>query len=693
MSDKYPIEVLLRPPVELFAGFVTLICTLCMLLAPEALYMPQTVAIGAASVLIPVSLIDFWSGYKIVRYRRGMSRSSVLSLKTSDIPVLDDQLYLGEGFEWKQRHTQRYHDTQATRYEDYLHLGEHDKVRDLEKRIEHIPVVNLLTRFTKSHRLLNPWPPKSPLDGSSALHGVEVHKRPVYLKTKNRRMHTYVSGASGAGKTEAMELYVAQDIRRASRDVVIVMDPKGSHSLLGTCYTECKAAGREDDLIVFHIGFPEISAMYNIAGNYSRMTEVAGRLTSHVSGDGQSAVFKSFGWRYLALITRACEALNRPINIMEIRKYIGDFSMLYVEYAEKLLNDHCGDEWKEDHALSTRTLQKLMDRKGGRLPYGQQPVSEQALFQMLENDYPEIVEGDLLYADLVEVWKMSRDYYSRITASIRPVIDKLSAGQLAQILSPSKEALRDGKKKILDWEMAIRRRSVLYIALDAMADAEIASVVGAGFVADFVSTCSRIYKDGILSDTPGGRENEQFNIWGHWDEMDVMLGDEFIPTINKIRGASVGLTVYSQVQEDFEIGLGSTGKARQAMGSINNYILFRCGSTETAALITQRTDDVNVLNMVNITSASDSDDMLDGSVFTSRNEDRAQTEKVPLLTESMFMKLPIGEAFVSLDGGQIMKMKVPLRVRSKQEEALPKSLSGMCEYMQKHYRPGSGWEI
>jgi len=227
-----------------------------------------------------------------------------------------------------------------------------------------------------------------------------------------------------------------------------------------------------------------------------------------------------------------------------------------------------------------------------------------------------------------------------------------------------------------------------------MADQEIAAVVGAGFVDDFVSVCSRIYKDGHLANTPGGKENEEFSIFCHWDEMDIILGDSFVPVVNKVRGASVSLTVYSQVQEDFEIGLGgSKGKAAQAMGSINNYILFRCGSSETAKLITQRTEDVNVLSMVNVTSASDSDDVLDGSVFTSRNEDRAQTEKVPMLTESMFMKLPIGEAFVSLDGGQIMKMKVPLRVRSKKEEALPKNLAGMCEYMQKNYRAGVGWDI
>jgi len=413
VSNKYQIEVLLRPPVELFAGFVTLACTVCMLLAPEALYMPQTVAIGAACVLIPVSLFDFWEGYKILRYRRGMSRSSTLTMKTADIPVLDDRLYLGDGFEWKQRHTQRYHDTQATRYEDYIHLEEHDTVRDFEKKIEKIPVLNLVSKFTRSNSMFNPWPPKGPLDGNSALHGVEVHKRPVYLKTKNRRMHTYVSGASGAGKTEAMELYVAQDIRRRSRDVVVVMDPKGSHSLLATCYTECKAAGREDDLIVFHIGFPEISAIYNIAGNYSRMTEVPSRLTSHVSGDGQSAVFKSFGWRFLALITRGCEALSLPISIVEIRKYIGDFSPLYVKYANKVLNERADKDWKDKHEDEIRSIEKVMEKRGGRSSYSHRPIGEQALYNLIESDYRELVDSDVLYADLVDVWKMSQDYYEK----------------------------------------------------------------------------------------------------------------------------------------------------------------------------------------------------------------------------------------------------------------------------------------
>lgn len=688
MSTNYQIEVLLRPPVEMFAGIVTLVGAMIVLMAPEALLMPPTIAFGCVAVLAPLGLYDFWRGYKILRYRRQMSRTPKLTVNTEDIPVYDDRLYLGEGFEWGQKHTQRHADTFNNNYYPFLELDEYRRVREFEKKIENIPVVNWITLFTRSQWIINPWPPKSALGGTTVLHGVEEDKQPIFLDRRVRFLHTYIAGASGAGKTEEMELLISQDIRRKSKDVVVAFDPKGSHTLLSTMYMECERAGRKDDFIILHLGFPEISALYNAAGNYTRITEVATRLSNKVSGEGNSAAFRAFGWRYLNLIMRVGDELSLPMTLVEIRKHIGDFGFLYMEYCRKSLNEKHGEVWCAD-------FQVEMDRKveEKKIPSFLLTRSEEqrAMYRLMQTTKYEI--RDQLYLDLVEVFKMSQDFYGRITASIRPVIDKLTSGQLEQLLSPSEEAIKKGDKMLLDWEQAIRRRSVVYIGLDAMADIEIAQVVGSGIIGDFVSTCSRIYKEGVLGSATGGKANDVFDIWVHMDEADALLGEEFIPTVNKVRGAGVGLTVYSQVAQDFETGLGSATKAKQALGSMTNLIMFRTGNDETAKLITDMTEDVNVLQLVNITSARDSSDMLDGSIFTSSNEDRAQSEKVPMLTPAMLGRLPIGEAFASIDGGRVIKMKVPLRVRNRKEKELPRGITEMCQYMEKNHRPGAcDWE-
>ena len=642
--------------------------------------MPPTIALGCAAVLIPIGLWDAVQGLRILIYRRRMGRTPALKVKTDNIPVYEDRLYLGEGFEWTQKHTQRHADTYNKSYQAFFHLDEYRRVRAVEAKLKKIPILKWITRFTGSQSLFNPWPPVSPLGGTSVMHGVEEKKRPIYLDRRVRFLHTYVAGASGAGKTEEMELLISQDIRRASKDVVIAFDPKGSHSLLSTMFLECEKAGRGDDFLILHIGFPEISAMYNAAGNFTRITEVATRLSNKINDTGNSAAFRAFGWRFLNLLMRVGDALKIPMTLVEIRKHIGNYDDLYEELTRQLLTDAYGDVWQADY-------EALMNGKTKVPKHLESRSKSSAILWMIAN-MPQYEINNQLYRELLEVYTMSRDFYSRITASIRPVIDKLTSGQLEQLLSPSEDAIREGRRKLLDWEQAIRRRSVVYVGLDAMADSEIAQVVGSGIIGDFVATCSRIYKSGVLGNATGGDRNEVFDIWVHMDEADALLGDEFVPTVNKVRGAGVGLTVYSQIVQDFETGLGSASKAKQALGSMSNLILFRTGNEETGKLITDMTEKVNILKLVNITSATDSADILNGSIFTSRNEDRAQSEQVPMLTPGMLMRLPIGEAFASIDGGRVIKLKVPLRVRGKKEKALPRVISEMCEYMERTYKSG-----
>ncbi|TDM05089.1 MAG: hypothetical protein C4K60_20040 [Ideonella sp. MAG2] len=46
--------------------------------------------------------------------------------------------------------------------------------------------------------------------------------------------------------------------------------------------------------------------------------------------------------------------------------------------------------------------------------------------------------------------------------------------------------------------------------------------------------------------------------------------------------------------------------------------------------------------------------------FSSRNEDRISLEKVPMLDPAWLMKLPKGQAFALLEGGRLMKIRIPL---------------------------------
>ncbi len=52
--------------------------------------------------------------------------------------------------------------------------------------------------------------------------------------------------------------------------------------------------GGGDELYIFHLGWPEISARYNAVGRFGRVSEVASRVAGQLSGEGNSAAFREF---------------------------------------------------------------------------------------------------------------------------------------------------------------------------------------------------------------------------------------------------------------------------------------------------------------------------------------------------------------------------------------------------------------
>lgn len=115
--------------------------------------------------------------------------------------------------------------------------------------------------------------------------------------------HMLVIGTTRVGKTRLAELLITQDIRRKNaageHEVVIVFDPKGDADLLRRMYAESHRVGRQDNFWVFHLGWPDISARYNAVGRFSRISEVASRVAGQLSGEGNSAAFREFAWRFV----------------------------------------------------------------------------------------------------------------------------------------------------------------------------------------------------------------------------------------------------------------------------------------------------------------------------------------------------------------------------------------------------------
>ena len=158
--------------------------------------------------------------------------------------------------------------------------------------------------------------------GDVCIHGVGVlEEQPVALPDDDRNAHTLVLGTTRVGKTRLLEIMATQDIRRPG--AVVIIDPKGDADLLARVSHEAGQAGKR--FICFHLGYPDASARYNGIGEFTRITEVATRISNQLAGEGNSAAFKQFAWRFVNIITKAVVELGATPDYVAIVTHVDQY--------------------------------------------------------------------------------------------------------------------------------------------------------------------------------------------------------------------------------------------------------------------------------------------------------------------------------------------------------------------------------
>lgn len=684
MSDRYVIEALLRPAVELNTALVAGVATWVCVTAPWAVALAPSVSYVTAGAFGVLSVVRTRQGLAVLRYRRNLKRLPRYVMTSSRIPVSHRHLFLGRGFRWTQKHTQRLLDTRRPEVEHYLQPGSlYRLARWTELHSDRS--LPWLSRVLGSNSPLNPVRPLPPVGGNPALHGVEPEERDVTMALGERVGHTVVYGTTRVGKTRLAELLITQDIRRDTQEVVIVFDPKGDADLLRRVWAEAHRAGRGDDLTIFHLGWPEISARYNAVGRFGRVSEVATRISGQLSGEGNSAAFREFAWRFVNIIARALVALGERPDYMLILRYVNNIADLYLRYAEVIIRKRM----PELQASISNNEQALDEQDIPRTMQGQpEAVRIWAVEMALSSEagkklYDPILDG------LRSAVRYDRTYFDKIVASLLPLLEKLTSGKTAELLAPDYLNM-DDPRPIFDWEQVIRKRGIVYIGLDALTDAQVASAVGNSMFADLVSVAGHIYKHGMNDGLPAQKEGKPaINL--HCDEFNELMGEEFIPLINKGGGAGMQVTAYTQTSSDIEARIGSAAKTAQVQGNFNNMIMLRVRENRTAELLTTQLPQVDVYTKTLVSGFSDAPDITSGQDFNSNTQDRVGTTKVPLLEPADIVTLPKGQAFALLEGGQLWKIRMPLPAGDKNNPLMPAEMAEVVEKMRQNYRSADGW--
>ncbi|MCG7953145.1 MAG: type IV conjugative transfer system coupling protein TraD [Candidatus Thiodiazotropha endolucinida] len=672
--SQHPIEALLRPPVELWSTLVAFATATIAILAPWALMMPPGVAYGAGAVLLLIGLIRGRQAWRVLRYQRNMRRLPTYQVRARKIPLSRRKLFLGRGFRWTQKHTQRLRDTIRPEVQHYVQPGAlYQWARRKEVAWESVPILSLFARLLRMRAWWNPYSPLPAVGGKPALHAVEPDEQDVWMDIGERVGHTLVLGTTRVGKTRLAELLITQDIRRG--DVVIVFDPKGDAGLLRRVYAEAKRAGRAQDFYLFHLGFPEVSARYNAIGNFSRITEVATRIANQLPSEGNSAAFKEFAWRFVNIIARALVALGRRPDYQQVRRYINDIEPLFMEYARAHLDAHSAEDWKEQVEELTSAISER------NLPAALRGRNREAIALMrhlqAQDLYDPVLDG------LVSAFKYDKTYFDKIVSSVGPLMEKLTTGNIAELISPDYLNEND-TRPIFEWMEVIRRKGIVYVGLDALTDTTVASAVGNSMFADLVSVAGHIYKHGVDGEAIGTPPT----ISMHADEFNELIGDEFVPLLNKAGGAGFQVTAYTQTWSDVEARIGNRAKAGQVAGNFNTLIMLRVKELATAEMLTDQLPRVEVFTLMSVSGVDDSSDPGSGIDFKSRNEDRISVSEVPMLTPAELITLPKGQAFALLEGGQLWKIRMPLPAT---DADMPASLTEIANEMERTYITNDHW--
>ena len=679
MTDRYEIEVLLRPPVELSSSIVAFCLAVTVWLAAEPLMMTPVVALTGSGLLIGIGLWRGHQAWRVIQYQRHLKRSPRYVMSSSQVPVSQSVLFLGRGFRWSQTHTERLYAARDKRAERYLQPGVIKQwVRRKEIDWENTPSLQNIARWTAKDSPLNPLRPPPITGGDAVIHGVGIGgETNVTMPLSDRVGHMVVIARTRHGKTRLAEVLTTQDIRRGN-NCVIVLDPKGDADYLKRIYMESTKAGRE--LMIFHLGYPELSARYNAIGSFSRITEVATRIASQLPGDGDASAFKEFAWQFVNVIAVALVALGERPDFLKIRRYITDIDPLLIRYGEYWLKENGPADWRTE----LDTLRESINVKSlPRMEQGKDPDAI-ALVRYLKAH----VEFDQVLEGLISAFRYDREYFQKITVAVKPFLEKLTTGDIASILAPNLANV-DDQRPVLEWAQAIRSNAVVYVGLDALTDPEVSSAVGASMFSDLTSLAGHIYKHGIDPKEHGGSNARPPSIVIHGDEFSDLIGPQFKTLINKSGGAGYQLNLYTQTWSDPIAELGSEAKAGQLAGNIGTVLIMGVKEIATCEMFTKQLPEVSVSEIMAVSGVTDNLDTVGG--FTSNNQDRISISRVPMISPADIVALPKGQAFVLLRGSELWKIRIPMPSKVDDQE-LPDNLGDMLRHMRSSYTSVVDWQ-
>ncbi|MDR2151493.1 MAG: TraM recognition domain-containing protein [Helicobacteraceae bacterium] len=386
--------------------------------------------------------------------------------------------------------------------------------------------------------------------------------RDLYLFNKNRKGHTFVAGTTRVGKTRLLQNMIMQDIR-AGRSVGLI-DPKGDWEIWQAIVQEAYKTGREKELIFISAVYPQYSVPINPLSNFINRGEPISIVVSGVPNNEQ--FFYDVAKEITTLIVKTLLLQKRH----------------------------------EDKPSGELNIKEIYDLTG----YSGIQKCREIAKSLLSIDK----EAQGLVAFAERILESEKDYFSKVSTSLRTTLSQIVEGQIGGIIGSARD-------NVLVKRLENQERVILCAQTGAMLDSETSSIMSRILVSMFQELAGRLFAKTTVLETPFCLYMDEFASM-------VYLGIEHL--FNKSGGANFYLTAATQSLADVEAAVGIE-RAKMISSNTNTKFFMRMTDLDTAEIMARHGGIKRKYSYIfgrggNITTRETEEDIIKSEDFLALNE-------------------------------------------------------------------------
>ena len=342
----------------------------------------------------------------------------------------------------------------------------------------------------------------------------------IWLPDADRKGHMFCFGSTRIGKTKLIELMIEQDIRKGYS--VTLFDPKGDIDLLSSIVQVAFEENRQHELCLITPIFPEYSASIDPLAYYFMPEELVSHVVSGIKAKEEFFVNIAYETTLIIVLTLLLFA--------------------------KVRNEKC---WINLNDIKQRASHACLEDLKAEL-----------------ESIPESPEKADILASLMQILDSPKDYFAKISSSLRTTLTSLSTGNVGKIIGRA-QSNRFIKR------LEQNKRVILIVQTGSLLTRKTAHIVARVLISMIQSFIGRRYASGRTVSPP---------LAIYLDEASNLMYIGIDELFNKAGGAGAWVHAFTQSISDLEAEIGRPF-AKKILDNTNTKVFMRVNDPTTAEYV------------------------------------------------------------------------------------------------------------